>query len=87
MCCVIKHLKSVGGDFDSYLEHMTFVAKTGQSEMYQDVAFSDYNKFVTDKVIEGRATSFIPSDSLGFSSHFHAATLNLDKQAELIAAS
>lgn len=87
MCCVLKHLKSVSGDVDSYLEHMTFILKTGQSELYQDVAFCDYNKFVTDKVIEGKSTSFIPSDSLGFSSHFHAATLNLDKQAELLAAS
>lgn len=87
MCCVLKHLKSTGGDVDSYLEHLIFVSRTGQTELYQDVAFCDYNKFVTDKVIDGKSSSFIPNDSLGFSSHFHAATLNLDKQAELLAAS
>lgn len=42
---------------------------------------------MTDRVVEGSSTSFIPNDSLAFSSHFHAGTLNMEKQAELLSAS
>lgn len=87
MCCVAKHVKLSGGDLDSYLDHMTFVCKTAQSELYQDVAFADYDKFVVDRVVNGISKSFVPQDAIGFTSHFHAAMLNLDKQAELLAAS
>lgn len=65
---------------------MIFVAETGQNELYQDIAFADNGWFVTNKVIEGKSTSFVPSNSLGFSSHFHT-TLNMDKRTELMAAS
>lgn len=43
MCCVAKHLKSTGGNLDSYLDHMTFVCKTGHTDMYQDIAFAEYD--------------------------------------------
>lgn len=76
MCCVAKHVKAVGGDLDSYLDHMIFISKTAQSELYQVVAFADY---VVDKVVTGVSTSFVPNVT-NVISHFHAAMLNLDNR-------
>lgn len=69
-------------DLGSFLDHFIFVTKTAQLELYQDLPFAEYDKFVVDRVLNEQATTFLPNDSLLFSSHFHAATINLEKQVE-----
>lgn len=81
MARVSKHLRQSGGDIDSYLEHMLFVAKQASTANFTDSALVNYDREIIDKLIMGDASTFLAGDPIAVSSHLNAGGTKALQQA------
>ena len=72
MARVLTYLHSVGGDTKGYLDHLKFVTYQAAHHSFVDAAYVGYDRYIVDKVVRGEQKVFVPSDTLGVSTHFHA---------------
>lgn len=74
MICVLENLISKGNsDWNSYLQHVKFIARQSISNSYIDSAFTGYDRMVVNKYLENRAAGFQAGDLISVASNFHAA--------------
>lgn len=83
MVCVAQHIRSVGSDIDGYLNHLEFVTRHACDDSYQDLAYTDYDRYVTDHFLKHPAGGFVMADQVGIRYSFHAARLNVDFQEKM----